>query len=102
MYRHVHRRYSYLLYERGKWGKEEEQLLLEMVETHRGDWNAVAESLGRSRIDCIDKINTTNVDQRGCVGRWGPSELDRLMEAVCTQLKEKGENACVVCGPGIY
>ena len=89
MYRHVHRHYSHLLYQRGKWGKEEEDQLLELVRDHRGDWNVIAESLGRSRIDCIDKVCTSTLGGSR-VGRWGPVETGRLVESVCYQLREKG------------
>ena len=85
----MHRRYSHLLYQRGPWEREEEQQLLHLVEIHKGDWNAIAETLGRSRIDCIDKMATSTVAAVS-VGRWGPVETDRLMESVCYQLTEKG------------
>ncbi|KAI6659135.1 hypothetical protein LOD99_14811 [Oopsacas minuta] len=89
IYRHVHRHYSYLLYQRGSWDREEEIKLLELLKAHKGNWNAIGESLGRSRIDCIDKVSSSSLGC-GTVGKWGPVETGRLMESVCYQLREKG------------
>ena len=68
--------------------------MLHLTEKYKGDWNAIAESLGRSRIDCIDKMATSTVGAAS-VGRWGSAETSKLMESVSYQLREKGMLICV-------
>lgn len=82
VYKHVRRQY-HVFQVRGKWTKEDDELLAKLALTREGHWKEIGEMMGRMPEDCRDRWrNYVKCGENRALNKWTEDEEAKLREIV--------------------
>lgn len=88
IYKHMRRKY-HIFEQRGKWTKEEDELLARICQEKEGQWAEVGKSLGRMPEDCRDRWrNYVKCGGNRAANRWSAEEEEMLKRVIHQMIDE--------------
>ncbi|KAL3228956.1 DNA-binding protein REB1 [Nakaseomyces bracarensis] len=88
IYKHMRRKY-HIFEQRGKWTKEEDDLLARICQEKEGQWAEVGKALGRMPEDCRDRWrNYVKCGGNRSANRWSAEEEELLKRVIHEMIEE--------------
>lgn len=88
VYKHVRRQY-HVFEVRGKWTKEDDELLAKLALTREGHWKEIGEMMGRMPEDCRDRWrNYVKCGDNRALNKWTDEEEAKLREIVVEMITQ--------------
>lgn len=86
VYKHVRRGY-HVFDVRGKWSREDDEMLTKLANTKQGNWKEIGAMMGRMPEDCRDRWrNYIKCGENRLMSRWAPEEEEKLKHIVSDML----------------
>ncbi|KAH7583412.1 DNA-binding protein REB1 [Nakaseomyces glabratus] len=91
LYKHVRRRY-HIFEQRGKWTREEDEILAKLCLEKEGQWSVIGKEMGRMPEDVRDRWrNYIKCGEKRASQKWTAEEETKLKEVIGTMFKEAAE-----------